>query len=394
MNALKTLVTVSVLVAIVYAAYVVINHRPDTGEGPPGVNFDWNAKLNITPGTQTGAAPALAGGAPDAGMAPPFVPGAAAAPSSPSASPGFAAPPGSGPSAPSVADSFGPLPPSTSPAPPPGEPVVRASAAVGLEPPPPIRSDSPRVLSPPPPSTLGSPGTQDTPVAGTVDDFETFMKQVEDELRSGRLADAHLILSQRYQTAQHTPEQTRRLEYLLDQLAGTVVYSREHLLAPPHRVAPGETLRSIADRCNVPEGLLAKINGLAPGSPLPVGQELKVVQGPFHALVSLSRHELTLVMDDGRYAGRFPIGVGADLGAQEGAFTVRDKTDTSAMGAGADALYGSRWIGLDSRLGLHGTNAPEQIGQDMSQGCIALGQRDIEDLYDILSIGSRVLIRR
>ena len=79
---------------------------------------------------------------------------------------------------------------------------------------------------------------------------------------------------------------------------------------------PGDTLERVAQRYNVPWQLLARINGLMPpgapnsddatkDQPLPVGMELKVVRGPFDAVVRLDKHELTLLLQN-RYAGRFP----------------------------------------------------------------------------------------
>jgi lipoprotein-anchoring transpeptidase ErfK/SrfK len=57
---------------------------------------------------------------------------------------------------------------------------------------------------------------------------------------------------------------------------------------------------------------------------------------------------------------------------------------------------GERWIGLDSgnQLGIHGTNDPASIGRAESRGCIRLSPTDVDDVYDILSIGSKVVIRR
>ena len=55
---------------------------------------------------------------------------------------------------------------------------------------------------------------------------------------------------------------------------------------------------------------------------------------------------------------------------------------------------GERWIGLGGGVGIHGTNNPQNIGRDELPGSISLNPRDSEDVYDILSLGSRVTIRR
>ena len=95
--------------------------------------------------------------------------------------------------------------------------------------------------------------------------------------------------------------------------------------------------------------------------------ELKVVRGPFDAVVRLDKHELTLMVQN-RYAGRFPIGVGRDQPKLDGEYTVRDKTLNPAY-YGPDGVtispndpknpLGGAWIGLTDRIGIHGTNDPQ-----------------------------------
>ena len=45
-------------------------------------------------------------------------------------------------------------------------------------------------------------------------------------------------------------------------------------------------------------------------------------------------------------------------------------------------------------IGIHGTDNPLNVGATIDRGTICLGDRDAEDVFDILSIGSRVVIRR
>ncbi len=130
--------------------------------------------------------------------------------------------------------------------------------------------------------------------------------------------------------------------------------------------------------------------------------ELKVLRGPFDAVVDLKKKELTLLLQD-RYAGRFPIGVGKDQPIVEGVYTVRDKILDPAY-YGADGVsfahddpqnpLGEAWIGLTDRLGIHGSADPRDIGRDDNRGSICVGGRDIQDLYGILSVGSRVKVLR
>ncbi len=41
---------------------------------------------------------------------------------------------------------------------------------------------------------------------------------------------------------------------------------------------------------------------------------------------------------------------------------------------------------------IHGTNAPETIGQRVSSGCIRLTNEDVDDLFNRVTIGTKVVV--
>jgi lipoprotein-anchoring transpeptidase ErfK/SrfK len=230
------------------------------------------------------------------------------------------------------------------------------------------------------------------------------MDTVKAQIEAGHYDDALLTLSKVYREPQVAallgPNDFRPMAELLDQLAGTVIYSREHLLAAAYRVQPGDTLDGIAQRYNVPAELLAKINGIRESQLVP-GQELKIIPGPFEAVIDLSRYELTLYVHD-RYAGRFSIGVGLDQPQLEGTFMVREKK-INPLYRGQDRVFsgddpnnplGRRLLDLGNQVAIHGTDNPRNIGRTEGPGVIRLSERELYDVYDILSVGSRVTIRR
>lgn len=56
---------------------------------------------------------------------------------------------------------------------------------------------------------------------------------------------------------------------------------------------------------------------------------------------------------------------------------------------------GIRWIGLNAPngvYGIHGNNVPKSIGTFASGGCIRMNNRDVEELYSIISVGTPVQI--
>jgi hypothetical protein len=60
---------------------------------------------------------------------------------------------------------------------------------------------------------------------------------------------------------------------------------------------------------------------------------------------------------------------------------------------GPDNPLGTRWMGLSSpSVGIHGTNDPASIGYSVSHGCIRMSIPDVERLYEMVYVGTRVSI--
>lgn len=257
----------------------------------------------------------------------------------------------------------------------------------------------------PPPMHAGGVGAIPT---ATSSSFDEAWMTAQQKLQSGQLVSAHLTLSLLYHDDSLSSIDRDRMITLLDQLAGTVIYSRQHLLDRPYQVQPTDTWESLGRQFQVPPLFLCRVNGLPETSPPPVGQPLKVVNGPFRAEVSISRRELTLFL--GRYyAGRFNIGIGRDLAAhlvtleiteKSGPRPYIDRRTGQTLAAGApDSPYGQFWIGLrdvnsqpDPLLGIH--DCGSQVDASDTRGCITVSSRDADDLQSILIEGARVDIGR
>ena len=58
-----------------------------------------------------------------------------------------------------------------------------------------------------------------------------------------------------------------------------------------------------------------------------------------------------------------------------------------------DNILGSRWMGFDlPGYGIHGTTEPESIGKSCTQGCVRMLNSEVEELYDIVPVGTEVTI--
>jgi L,D-transpeptidase ErfK/SrfK len=63
---------------------------------------------------------------------------------------------------------------------------------------------------------------------------------------------------------------------------------------------------------------------------------------------------------------------------------------------GPENPLGPRWIGIwtdgKTRLGFHGTNQPQLIGQAVSHGCIRMHNKDVMALFDKVKVGTIVKV--
>ena len=65
------------------------------------------------------------------------------------------------------------------------------------------------------------------------------------------------------------------------------------------------------------------------------------------------------------------------------------------MAGGPGNPLGARAMYLGNTVyRIHGTNAPETIGQAVSSGCFRLVNDDVIDLYDRVPVGTKVIVRQ
>lgn len=152
----------------------------------------------------------------------------------------------------------------------------------------------------------------------------------------------------------------------------------------------------------------------------PVGKRIilptaAIIPGPTQPGITINLAELRLYLiwekDDQKFVRIYPIGIGREgrhtpLGTYQIANRAENPSWTPppsiraempelppVVAPGGDNPLGSHWIGLsDHNLGIHGTNKPHGVGRRISSGCIRLYPRDIEDLYQRVTVGLPVRI--
>ncbi len=157
-----------------------------------------------------------------------------------------------------------------------------------------------------------------------------------------------------------------------------------------YAVKAGDSLHKIAKKYKITAPLLKKINNLKTDL-IRIGDQLKVINGPFAAVVDKSDLTLT-VMHGGKFFKQYAVGLGKDNSTRVGSFFVTTKlvnpdwyTREGVIPAGApENILGSRWLGLKEKFGIHGTIEPESIGKYSSNGCVRMLNKDVEEVYNLL----------
>lgn len=107
-------------------------------------------------------------------------------------------------------------------------------------------------------------------------------------------------------------------------------------------------------------------------------------------LIYIEIEDKTLyVLHDNKCVRKYPISSGSTYSPSPlGCWKITDKAD---WGEG----FGGRWMGLNvpwGHYGIHGTLDPGTIGYNSSAGCIRLYNEDVKELYNIIPIGTTVVI--
>lgn len=222
--------------------------------------------------------------------------------------------------------------------------------------------------------------------------------KIEQLIELGDLVTAQRELSRWYW---QKPELRESLRPKLDEMALSLYFAPQPLFRDAYVVQAGDQLRVIAQRHKMSWEYLAKLNRTDPKK-IREGQKLKVVDGPFGAVVFLSNYEL-IVHLQGSFVKSYRVGAGKVGTTPLGTFAVKNKLADPTY-YGPDGLVianndpknplGERWIDIGDSYGIHGTIEPDTIGKNESRGCIRMLNAEVEEVYDFLVVGSEVRIIR
>lgn len=220
----------------------------------------------------------------------------------------------------------------------------------------------------------------------------------EEKLAAGETLAAHREFSKLYWNHK---DLRPLMQDTIDSTAKAIFFQSKPHYIEPYIIQEGDRLEVIAKKYQLSWEYLAKLNRTEPRR-IQIGQKLKVVKGPFGAVVDLKDFALTIHLQ-GYYVKRYVVGIGKDGSSPVGKFPVLNKVENPPYTAPNGKVIaaddpsnplGERWIDLGESYGIHGTIDPGSIGKAESRGCIRLRDSDIIEVYDFLVKNSEVVLRK
>lgn len=245
-----------------------------------------------------------------------------------------------------------------------------------------------------------------------------------DLLQSNRPIEARWVLSQALASNALSRSDARRVREVLTELNDRLVFSPEVVRDDPfaygYAIRPGDFLSRIASRENlhVDWRFIQRINRIPKPEQIRAGQNLKLIKGPFHAIVSKRDFRMDIYLGEGSdqvFIRSFSVGLGEYNSTPIGTFRVRPnsklinpewvnpRTRERYLPDDPNNPIGDFWIGLEGTseavrdldgYGIHGTIEPDSIGKQASMGCVRLLPDDIALVFELLvESESTVIIR-
>lgn len=190
------------------------------------------------------------------------------------------------------------------------------------------------------------------------------------------------------------------------------VTPQNETISVTHLVQSGESLEKIAKTLGTTSGLLQKINNLPNPNMIRANSILRGIKGSFPRVV-VDKGDFTLSAyyadPDGReyFLKQYRISTG-QTGKETplGTFTVGAKLveppwpdDKGKYHPYGDPLnpLGTRWMGFAEQgytdLGIHGTIDEKSIGKKVTNGCVRMYNKDVEELYDMILPNAKIYIQ-
>lgn len=236
-------------------------------------------------------------------------------------------------------------------------------------------------------------------------------------LDNGQMVAARQHLSNVLRSGALSDNETAQARGVLTDISDTLVFAPAIATGDQYSIEyiirSGDTLSGIVHKMGllVDWRFIQRINGIKQASGIRPGQNLKLITGPFHAVVHKDSFRIDLYLGDGDeqvFVRSYRVGLGEYDSTPVGLFKVRQhsklvnptwinpRTREFYSADNPENPIGERWIGLQgieertkdlTGLGIHGTIEPRTVGMQSSMGCIRMHAQDVTQVYEMLCEG-------
>jgi len=188
----------------------------------------------------------------------------------------------------------------------------------------------------------------------------------------------------------------RKLEELTMKLLFSPVITPKSI---QYEIKPGDTLARIAKDNKTTVELIKRSNNLSSDNIVP-GKKLKIWTAPLSILVYKGQNILILKAEE-EIIKTYIVSTGANNSTPVGTYKIVTKLPNptwfkagAVVASGsADNQLGTRWLGFNLQgYGIHGTIDPQNLGKQVTQGCVRMANADVEEVFAIVPSGTTVTI--
>ncbi|MDD5005026.1 MAG: L,D-transpeptidase family protein [Candidatus Omnitrophica bacterium] len=166
-----------------------------------------------------------------------------------------------------------------------------------------------------------------------------------------------------------------------------------------YEVKPGDTLIDISRDFNVTVDSIIKANNIKDNMIYPA-MKLKILKGKFSIYVDKSQNILLLKFND-EVIKTYNVSTGKNNCTPVGTYKIVNKIlnppwykdGKKIPPSSPENILGSRWLGFDiPGYGIHGTTQPDEIGKQITEGCVRMRNSDVEEVYSLVPVNTEVTI--
>lgn len=243
------------------------------------------------------------------------------------------------------------------------------------------------------------------------------------KMAANDLVGAREVLNNALSAGTLSDTETPEAKMMIADMNKTLIFSNRRLPADPwvisHLVESGEVLAKLGSMNAVTANFLQQINGITDARKMRAGYTIKLIKGPFHAVVNKRAFTMDLYLGapggaGSMYVTTYRVGLGTDDSTPLGKWIVEPRkklpNPTYYPPAGQGPIIeaedpknplGRYWIGLKgidgqsvgkTSYGIHGTIEPHSIGKQASLGCIRLLNQDVAQVFGLLVEGKSTVV--